>query len=143
MMKVTNIYKHEIWRYSCLKSNSSWMSFWIVLVGQWIRIHENSRSKSICSILRNRVLLQFYVLNSSSHLNDVFSLISNVIMIKSTSFLLKIMKNGENCLSRIKHFTQMVKSEIMFTLDSHRFSSWLISNGYPVCRQILLNALCT
>ena len=60
---------------------------------------KNSRSKAVFSISRNQISLQFYVVNSYSCLIHVVSPISYEIMLKLTSFSLKIMKNGEteNC----------------------------------------------
>ena len=64
-------------------------------------------------------------MKSCSRAIIVISAISREIMPKVTIFSLKITKNTENCHSWISRFLQMVKREIMFMLDSHKFWSKL------------------
>jgi len=52
-----------------------------------------------------------------SCMNHMISVISYEIISKLTSFSLKSTKYDENCHSRISRFTQLIKSEITFTLN--------------------------
>ena len=79
---------------------------------------ENLRLKTIFSIPRKHVSLQFYVVNSRSHLINVISVIPREIMLKVASFSLKFTIKEENCHSQISCITQMVRSEITFVLVS-------------------------
>ena len=49
---------------------------------------------------------------------------------KFDTFSVKVTMNWENCHSWISHFTQMVKSEITFTLNSRKFWSRPITSCY-------------
>ena len=67
---------------------------------------------------------------STLNLIHVISTISREITMKLASFSLKITKNEENCHSWISCFTQMVMSDIIFTLDLHEFYSQPITLCY-------------
>ena len=92
-----------------------WSPFWVVIKTIVIKIGVASSS----SISRNH---GFFV-NSRSRLILVISAILPDITLKLTSFSFNIMINRENCHSRISCFTQMVKGEITFTVNSRKF--WL------------------
>ena len=77
--------------------------------------------KAIFNISKSHVSLPFYVVNSSSHPIHVNSAIVLEIMLKLASFSSKITINGQNCHWRISRFIQMLRSEIIFTLDSRNF----------------------
>ena len=76
----------------------------------------------LCNIIfswsLDHISLQFYVEKSRARPIQLISAISSEINLKSTSFSLKTTINGENCHSQISSFTQMVKYEFTFTLDS-------------------------
>ena len=55
---------------------------------------------------------------------------------KYANFSLKIMKNRENCHSHISWFTQIMKCEITFTLNSRKFRSW------PITSRLYVNLQC-
>ena len=82
---------------------------------------KNSRLKSIVSISRNHVSLQFRVVKFLSYPNHVISAFSCEIKIKLTSFSFKITLIGYYCDSRISRYTQMAISEIMSMLNSRNF----------------------
>ena len=84
---------------------------------------ENSRMKAILIISQNHFLLQFRVVNSYSNWIHIFPANPYELTPKLAIFSLKIMNNGENCLSLIWRFTQMVKSKITFMLNSQKFWS--------------------
>ena len=90
---------------------------------------ENSCLKAIFSISRNQFSLYFYVMNSRSH---KIHLIWREIMLKLTCFSLKITINGEKCHSQLSHFTQMMRSELTFTIDSRKFMQVHLVTNDPV-----------
>ena len=102
----TVIYPFEAWDLS--------IRTWWVFMFYGMRLSDLDQ-KQFCSISRNHVSLQIYVANSSLRQIHLISAISPEIMLKSTSFSLKITKNGKHYHWRISCFTQMVKHKITFT----------------------------
>ena len=80
------------------------------------------------SISLNHISLPFFVVNSCSCPIRVILAVSREIALKLASFSLKILIYGENCHSWILLFSQMVRSEITFTLDWRKFWSRLITS---------------
>ena len=105
---------------------------------------ENSRLWAIFSISQNHASHFFYVVNSHLHPIHRISAISCEITMKLKCCSLPIMKTGASCHSQISRFTQMVKSEITFMLDSQKFCLWPIANceSKNFLRWNLINYFC-
>ena len=80
------------------------------------------------SISQNHVLFQFQIVKSCSCPIPLILAFSHKIWQTFANISLKITKNRENCHSVISRFLQMVRSEIIFTLDSRKFCSRPITN---------------
>ena len=70
--------------------------------------------KQISAFHKVNISLWFYVVNFRLCWFHVISAISREITLKLTGFSLANHKNSENCHSQVMHFTQIVKSEIVF-----------------------------
>ena len=72
------------------------------------------------------------IVKSPSRPIPVIVAISRKITQKFATFSLKITKNRKHFHSRISQFTQIVKREITFMLDSRKFWSQLLTIRHPI-----------
>ena len=94
-MKFLNLF-HRVYEEQEIKSNAVDVFYFLI-----DSLHSDPNMKT------NRmkhVSLLYYIVNSNLHLIHVISGISREITLKLTSFAHKIIKNEENCHSRISRF---------------------------------------
>ena len=124
LMKFLNLF-HRVYEEQEIKANAVDVFYFLI-----DSLHSDPNMKTNW---KRHVSLQYYVVNSSFCPIHVISGISREIMLKLTSFAHKILKNEENRHSLILRFSQLVRNEISFKLNSRKFCSSPIISKFGHC----------